>query len=132
MKILFVCKYNRFRSKVAEAYFRKTNRNKNITAQSAGIFKGYPTNINVINTGKKFGIKIRKKTHGLKESYFKEFKKVIIVADNVPPSLFSGFKEVSVWKIHDCMQSDKCAIEKIMMQIFKKIDELNKELKNKK
>ena len=38
--ILFVCKYNRFRSRVAEAYFKKINKNKNISVKSAGIIKG--------------------------------------------------------------------------------------------
>ncbi len=30
MNIIFVCKYNRFRSRVAEAYFKKINKDKNI------------------------------------------------------------------------------------------------------
>jgi len=29
MKIPFICKYNRFRSKIAEAYFNKINKNNN-------------------------------------------------------------------------------------------------------
>ena len=43
MNIIFVCKYNRFRSRVAEAYFNKINRNKNIHAYSRGVIRGdYP------------------------------------------------------------------------------------------
>jgi len=37
MKILFVCKYNRFRSQFAEKYFRRIN--KNLKVSSAGIIK---------------------------------------------------------------------------------------------
>jgi len=37
MKILFVCKHNRFRSKVAEAFFNKLKKNKKIKAESAGL-----------------------------------------------------------------------------------------------
>jgi protein-tyrosine-phosphatase len=36
MNILFVCRYNRFRSRVAEALFNHYNKNKNIIAKSAG------------------------------------------------------------------------------------------------
>ena len=37
--ILFVCKHNVFRSKIAEAYFKKVNQNREINAKSAGIIK---------------------------------------------------------------------------------------------
>ena len=37
MKILFVCRHNRFRSKVAEAIFNKLNKNKEIQIESAGL-----------------------------------------------------------------------------------------------
>ena len=36
-KILFVCKFNRFRSKVAEAYFKKINRNRRIKERRFGL-----------------------------------------------------------------------------------------------
>ena len=36
MKILFICKYNRFRSRVAAAYFKKINKNSKIKVESAG------------------------------------------------------------------------------------------------
>jgi len=42
MKIAFVCKYNRFRSQIAEAYFNKLNKNKSIKVYSAGVIKGWP------------------------------------------------------------------------------------------
>jgi len=42
-KILFVCKYNRFRSKTAEAFFNLLKHNKKIKAKSTGLIKGdYP------------------------------------------------------------------------------------------
>ena len=37
MNIIFVCKWNRFRSKIAEAFFKKYNKNKDITCFSRGI-----------------------------------------------------------------------------------------------
>lgn len=37
MKILFVCRHNRFRSKVTDAIFNKLNKNPKIKAESRGI-----------------------------------------------------------------------------------------------
>ena len=129
LRILFVCKHNRFRSKVAETYFKKINKNKNIQVASAGIFIGNPVAKQVIEIGKKYGLKIDPVSRGLREDYFKEFDLFIIVADNVPKFLFNRAKKVIVWKIKDVSQNDKKGIEKIMEQIFKKVDELNKKLK---
>ena len=64
--ILFVCKHNMFRSRVAEAYFKKINRNKNIVADSAGIIRGrYPLVQKEINATKSCGIDIIGKPKGL-------------------------------------------------------------------
>ena len=131
MKILFVCKYNRFRSKVAEAYFRKINRNRNIKFSSAGVFKGYPTPKVVVEIGKKLGIKIKKRTKGLREQYLNEFDLFVVVANNIPKCLFNTAKKVIWWSIPDTSQSNKKDIERIMKRIFKRVDELNKELNGK-
>ena len=128
-KILFICKWNRFRSKVAEAYFKKTNKNKKITADSAGIFKGYPVVKNVLNIGKKLGINIKQGTRGLKEADRKEFDLFVIVADDIPKSLFNAAKKVILWKIPDTSQDNQKRIGIIMKQIFRKVDKLNKDLK---
>ncbi len=53
INILFVCRYNRFRSRVAEAYFKKIN--KNFKVKSAGLFKGRPLSPKTIKEAKKFG-----------------------------------------------------------------------------
>jgi protein-tyrosine-phosphatase len=37
VKVLFVCKHNRFRSKVAEAIFKKFTANLDVFADSAGL-----------------------------------------------------------------------------------------------
>ena len=128
MRILFVCKHNRFRSKVAEAYFKKINKNKNIKVASAGVFKGFPTESVVVKIGKKLGIKLRRKTNGLDEKYVFQMDLVVIVANNVPVSLFKGkVRKIIVWKIPDTNQNNKKMIEIIMKKIFKKVEELNKE-----
>ncbi len=122
MKILFVCKHNRFRSKVAEAFFNKLNKNKKIKALSAGIFRGRPLNKNVLDLRKKFKIKIKKKTSGLSEKLISKVDLVIIVANNVPSYLFKGrVKKVISWKIPDTRQTNKKIIEQIARQIQRKI-----------
>jgi len=134
MKILFVCKHNRFRSKVAEAYFKKVNKNKNIKAESAGIFVGYGPARNVLRIGKKLDLKLTKKTKGLMDTDFwnKKFDLLVIVANNVPKSLFKGkIEKIIVWKIKDTSARDVKGIERIMKEIFKKVDKLVKRLENK-
>jgi protein-tyrosine-phosphatase len=129
MRILFICKYNRFRSQIAEAYFRKINKNKKISFSSAGVIIGKPIADVVRQTAKKLGFKIKGKPKGVEESLLERTDLVVIAADNVPASLFTTrVKEVIAWDIPDTGQSDKEGIEKISRQIMKKIDELNKRL----
>lgn len=40
MKILFICKYNAFRSRIAEEYFKKINKNSKIQVISRGFIMG--------------------------------------------------------------------------------------------
>jgi len=124
MKVLFVCKHNRFRSKVAEAYFKKINKNKNIEASSAGIYKGIPVDKKVITIGKKLGININSKTKYLDEKKFiMGIDLVIIVANNVPASLFGAKGEkVIQWRIPDKITS--------VSLIMKKVDSLVKQLES--
>ncbi len=129
MKIIFVCKYNRFRSRVAEGYFKKVNRNKKIKISSAGVFEGYSVPENVINIGKEFGINTGGKPRGLHEAEFVGADLIVIVANDVPISLFSRFnKKIILWKIPDTTQNNKERIREIMKQIFKKVDSLVKRL----
>lgn len=130
MKLLFVCKQNRFRSKVAEAYFKKINKNKKILASSGGIFKGIPVAKNVIDVGKKYGMKISKTTNPIREAPLRKTDLVVITANDVPAQLFkSKVKKIITWKIPDCSQKDKIAIEKITRQIIKKVEALSKKLR---
>lgn len=133
MRILFICKYNRFRSQIAEAYFKKVNKNKNISSSSAGIIIGKPIIDIVRQTAKKLGFRISGKPKGIEESLLVKTDLVIIVADNVPASLFkTRVKDVIVWNIADTTQFDKKEIERISRKIMKKVDELKEKLKNKK
>lgn len=128
MKILFVCKYNRFRSKVAEGFFNKLNKNKCITAESAGIFQGYPITEVVKELAKKFKIKITENPQTISENMLKEFDYIIIVANDVPASLFNHdfCKNVIVWKIPYTNAKDKEAIRKIFIDIENNVKNLIK------
>ena len=124
MRLIFVCKHNRFRSKVAEAYFKKVNKNKKIKVSSGGIFKGVPVAKTVVGIGKKLGIKINKKPRCLREDKLVESDLVVVIANDVPLSLFDPRFKAIKWGVSDCSQDDEKKIESIMKQIFKKVDKL--------
>jgi len=126
MNILFICKYNRFRSKIAEACFNKINKNKKIKVKSAGIIQGFPVNPNVISIAKEFGLKINPHPHGISSKLLKWQDKIIVVADDVPIQILNKYKkEIIVWKIKDTKEDNKEAIRKIIKSIFIHVDKLN-------
>jgi protein-tyrosine-phosphatase len=135
MKILFVCKYNRFRSKVAEAYLKSKLKNKDFEIISAGLIPS--TNgmekreLKVVN---KFGIDVRAKPRGINTRKVFWADLIIIVADNIPKKLFKFHNhniKVLKWRIKDFNPGD--SEEKIadtIKQIIKKVDRLvERELK---
>ena len=134
LNILFVCKYNRFRSRVAKAYFDEINKNKNIRTKSAGAIKGKPVSKPSIKTAKRLGLDIRGKTNGLSTDLLIWQDMTIIVADDVPPIIFSNNKKygkkVIVWKIKDIPSQEGTEAEKkkLIKKIMKKVDGLNKNL----
>jgi protein-tyrosine-phosphatase len=135
MNILFVCKYNRFRSRVAEAYFNQINTNKNIKAKSRGIIRGdYPLNRTEVSAAKKLGIDISGKPLAIDVDLLKRTDLVIIVADNVPKEVFyTTFKKRAiVWRIRDLEYKDgKDLIERKIKRIMRKVRKLSKKLENK-
>lgn len=89
MRILFICKYNRFRSRIAEAYFKKINRNKNIKVSSGGIIIGIPVAKTVKRIAKKLGFRIFGKPKGIREDLLVKTDLLVIVANDVPSYLFA-------------------------------------------
>lgn len=141
MRILFICKHNMFRSKTADAYFNKINKNKNIVATSAGLIRGYmPLNKREVSVAKEFGVNLTGKPQGLSIDLIKKQNLIIIVADDVPQSIFNNknyinFKKtkVIVWKITDNVGATNLSkLRKIVKAIMKKVDELNKQLEKEK
>jgi len=130
MNILFICRHNRFRSKVAEAIFNKLNKNKSIKAESAGIIKDIPVSRNVRKV-------MREKKTKLKSIISRRFNAdiikradiIVITADNVDKRIFkkSG-KKIIVWKISDVSQDNIAGIRKRVGMIKKRIAGLIKKL----
>ena len=136
INLLFVCRYNRFRSRVAEAYFKKVNKNKNISVKSVGLIKGRSLDKTQVTmaSSEKFGINIEGKPQGLSSELMIWQNVTVIVADDVPPKVFDRNKEygkkVIIWKIDDSkVDGDKEEARRIIKKIIKKVDGLVKELK---
>jgi len=135
LNILFVCKYNRFRSRIAEAYFNKINKNPKIKVRSGGIMVGaYPLDKQEVEVAKRFGIILRGKPEPVTTAKLIWQDLIVIVADNVPKSLFDFNenrykKKTIVWKILDIKSRDgKKEAEARIKMIIKKVDELVKDI----
>ena len=134
MKILFICKWNRFRSRTAEAYFNKINKNKQIKAESAGLFQGsYPLSVNQVKAGKELGINMNGKPRTISYKLLQEIDLIVITANDVPKQAFKTqyyTGKIKVWKIPDVDSGrDIEENKKIIRKIFKKVNTLIKELK---
>lgn len=135
MKILFVCKYNVFRSRVAEEYFKKINKNPEIEIYSRGIIMGGNSDRQQREISKKLlGIDISKrKPIPLNIQEMKKTDKIIVVANDIPKIIFDYHlmpisKRVEIWKIKDEQKQNKKNIKRIILEIKKRVDKLNEEL----
>ncbi|MEK6860092.1 MAG: low molecular weight phosphatase family protein [Nanoarchaeota archaeon] len=133
MKILFICKHNRFRSKVAEAIFNKLNKNRKIKAESAGILIDelhlYVAE-SVIKIMKEKGYDIGGIPRKVDSSLINNYDLLVIVANNVNPEFFKeSFKgKIIWWKIKDCSALDINGIRKRINEIEKRVKKLIREL----
>lgn len=134
MNILFICKYNRFRSKIAEAFFNKLNKNKNYKAKSAGIIKGSPISKEIINSAKDFKLIIKSKPQGLTTKLLKWQNMAIIVGDDIPKAILKDNKKFGkkllVWNIPDTPSNKKKDIKKIIPKIKTRIIHFLKQIKS--
>ena len=136
-KILFVCKYNRFRSQIAEQFFKKYNTNKNIYARSAGIFKGlYPLDKTESNLAKEFGIEIKKEPETISINFLKDINMVVIVANDISKELFlydgRYLQEVEKWEIPDDFDGNEKKIKRIIRKVELNVKNLIKKLEKEK
>ncbi|MEX2017502.1 MAG: hypothetical protein WD876_03440 [Candidatus Pacearchaeota archaeon] len=146
-KILFVCKYNRFRSQIAESYFRKINKNKSIEVSSAGIIRGwFPLDKDEVRVAKKIGIEIKKKPETLSTELLRKTDIVVVVANDISTKIFEGvyispeskkkfntMNKLLVWKIPDVEAEDGDEkIGKIIKIIMINVEKLVKNLEKRK
>jgi len=138
MKILFICKYNAFRSRIAEEYFNKINKNPNIKVISRGFIMGGNSDGEQKKLSKSIlGINISKrKALPVTKSELKSSDLIIIVANDIPKIMLnyksnSLLKKVVIWKIKDEHYNNKRNIKQIILKIKKKVDELNRTLNKK-
>lgn len=125
MKILFVCKHNRFRSKVAESIFDKLNKNSKISCESAGLMiddlRDYIAN-NVLEIMNQKGYEIKIGSKQIDKNEINNFDKIIIVANNVDDNYFYNFKgNIIQWDIEDCDENNKNKILDIINKIEKNV-----------
>ena len=136
-RILFICKHNLFRSQVAESFFKKMNKNKRYVGDGAGIIKWDKKNLIGDKTykiekrvAKKFGVELGKKSKPLSSSLLKSTNILVIVADDVPSSMFKKEKlfkgKIIVWKTKDVKAHHKNK-EKVATETIKFIE---KKVKN--
>src|SRR3989344_3214043 len=153
MKILFICKHNRFRSKVSDSIFKKLNKGEN-EARSAGVvldlLHPYIENI-VKKIMKEKEYEIKGTPRQINNFDLKWADKIIIMADDVSLDLLKNFirkikasksqdfdgaqkskqteKISDIWKIEDCDASDEENIWKIIKKIEKRVKKLINSLK---
>ena len=129
MNILFVCKHNRFRSKVAEAYFNKINKSDKVKARSAGLISNISISEHLFVIYKRANFKVTEVPEKVNEEVLNWADKIVIVADDVEVDQFkkSG-KGVIVWNIKDVPENDELSVGRRIGEICVKVRDLVKEL----
>ena len=132
MNILFVCRYNRFRSVMAEAFFNKYNKNTTLHARSGAPIRGGPQRESILKAAKEFNLKIKKHPQGLTARMLRWSDLIVVVADDVPTSLFDKNKKIGkkvvAWNISDAKKDTLEERVAITRRVRKKVLELVKEL----
>ena len=137
MNILFICKFNRFRSKVAENDFLDLIKKKKIDKYFETKGRGTNNDLTrpfmskiVVELLKKKDIEVIDEKSYLINNYdIKWADKIIIVADNVNSDLFPKEKTV-IFPIKDASELEHEKVRRIINQIYrvinKYVDELEK------
>src|SRR3989338_9046819 len=99
--VLFICRYNRFRSKIAEAIFNNLNRNSKLKASSAGVCKGKAISSEIINSALDSGICLSRKSQLISRRLLNSHPIVIIVADDVDVSLVKRYAAKDIKNLHN-------------------------------
>jgi protein-tyrosine-phosphatase len=139
MNILFICKHNLFRSRIAESYFNKINKNPDLKARSAGVIKGNFLNKHQkhvlkyqICVANEFRLKIKARPRGLSTKLLSKQDLIIITANDIPKSVFNNpsyVKKLIIWEIPDVGYLNQKHMRKTIKLIMHKVDVLVKDLR---
>ena len=123
--MLFICKYNRFRSKIAEARLKAVC--PGVLVRSRGIIEGKMNHdVEELRACDNFGLNIRSAPRGVSYSDLEWADYVVVVASDVPKSLFKlkgfSYKLVS-FDIDDvCPDYSVADVEKVVRKVLKATD----------
>ena len=123
--ILFVCKYNIFRSKVAEAYSKKVSANINV--KSAGLIaEGIPLYENEKRILKENDLILSKTSTCLSKPLLDWADTIVIIANDIPKKVLmrkDSKRDIRVWKIRDSFAgaSDR-TVQKIITAITSRMN----------
>ena len=128
MNILFVDMHNKFRSKIAEAIFKKIVGEK-IGAKSVGLVLDFMRPFvcqNVHNALNELGYRIdNEQPMQLYRHDFEWADKIIVVMKDFPVDVFHRVSEkVEVWKVESADEMEKEKIRKITKEIERKVKKL--------
>jgi len=134
MRILFICKFNRFRSKVAEALARHYIRRKDVEVKSAGLmidfmrpFMAQPV-VEMLNHR---DILIpNQKSELINDQMIKWADKIIVVSGDCPIGNLPAGK-VEIWPIGDASDHDQASILIRINEIENYVQQMADRLNNK-
>jgi protein-tyrosine-phosphatase len=130
-----MCKYNAFRSRIAEGYFNKINKNPKIKVISRGFIMGgnadkeqkfLAKQLLEIDIGKRNPLPVK-----LQELI--DYDLIIVVANDIPKLMFDYQlvnleKKLIIWRIKDEQKKNTRNIKRTILEIKRKVDDLNKKL----
>ncbi|MDP3882321.1 MAG: hypothetical protein Q8Q31_05580 [Nanoarchaeota archaeon] len=133
MNIIFLCRHNLFRSRAAEEYFKKINKNPSIKVSSAGLIPSFgndcwPAQKKVL---KEIGIKCDPRPRGVSVPILEDKDLIVVVADDIPQGLLDNknyIREVVYWGIPDVLDNNETKARQIVKSIMKRCEELNEKL----
>ena len=134
MNILFVCKFNSFRSKAAEQFFGKYNNNDKLKAKSAGLVMGYTKHSNIGKAAQKLDIEIKGDPIGLSLQLIDWADLIVLVANDVSSDFFTTIWEVKRfehWEIADAKEETVDERVSILNEIEERIKHYMKDLQKK-
>ncbi len=128
INILFICKFNRFRSQISAGFFHKLDVKKKFNVSSAGLIQGQPISKEVRDIASEYSIKLSK-PKGLVRNVLRNQDIIVVAANDVPPSIFtslkkSGKRRVIVWKVKDVGANKVKDIRRVTEILRKKVDVL--------